>query len=281
MSRQSLKHYCAVVSLVACCCFCSLSQAQVEFKVSDITSTPGTQATITVFLTNDAPVQGFQTALTFDNANLTLDSMDTTGLGIESALAPATVEFFLTNINNTIQPTLGWGAVAAIFDSSLPFEGQTLPPGTNQSIVNYRFSVTNNPLLVGGTTTLQLQNGFGPPPGINNVVTINTTSVPPLLTAGVVTFVDLPSFIRGDANTDTVVNIADGVFLLQYLFNGGATPVCFSAADVTDDGTLDVSDFIRLLLFQFLGGPAPSSPFPNCGVDSTSDLLSCLAFPPC
>ena len=40
------------------------------------------------------------------------------------------------------------------------------------------------------------------------------------------------------------------------------------------DGTVNaLTDGLYLLDFGFLGGPAPKPPFPQCGVDPTSDLL--------
>ena len=81
-------------------------------------------------------------------------------------------------------------------------------------------------------------------------------------------------FIRGDSNGDGTVGIGDPLLTLAYLFTGGASN-CLRAEDVNDDGFVDVSDPIYSLGFQFAGGPAPSAPFPNCGIDPTPDTLSC------
>lgn len=82
-------------------------------------------------------------------------------------------------------------------------------------------------------------------------------------------------FIRGDANNDRKVNIADPIFILNYLFKSGEKPVCEDAADVNDDGKIDIADPIYLLNYLFKGGPEPKPPFPDAGVDSTPDELSC------
>ncbi len=90
-----------------------------------------------------------------------------------------------------------------------------------------------------------------------------------------------PTFRRGDANTDGVVNIADAVFVLAHLFAHGAVPPCRDAADANDDGTVNIADAIRVLGHLFGGtGPLPE-PFAACGADTTQDGLECAAFRPC
>jgi hypothetical protein len=85
-------------------------------------------------------------------------------------------------------------------------------------------------------------------------------------------------FARGNANGDTnaagdpLVNIADAIFLLAYLFSGGSAPPQRDAADASDDGNVDVADAIVLLALLFQGG-AISPPFPGAGFDSTPDGL--------
>jgi hypothetical protein len=87
-------------------------------------------------------------------------------------------------------------------------------------------------------------------------------------------------FIRGDANRDGVLDIADAVTILAYLYTGGERPTCIDALDVDDSGLLDITDAVRLLSFLFLGGDAPPSPFPAEGLDTTKDVLDCLGFIP-
>jgi hypothetical protein len=84
-------------------------------------------------------------------------------------------------------------------------------------------------------------------------------------------------FVRGDANGDTNVNIADAVFVLGYLFAHGKTPACPDAADVNDDGKLDISDAVKCLGFLFSGQIIPA-PSPGCGADPTSDALGACTY---
>ncbi len=88
----------------------------------------------------------------------------------------------------------------------------------------------------------------------------------------------LPEFLfrRGDANQDTVLDIADAVANLSFQFLGaeGFSPKCMDALDVDDNGGIDVTDPIFALSYQFLGTAAPPAPGPTeCGADPTVDTL--------
>jgi hypothetical protein len=82
-------------------------------------------------------------------------------------------------------------------------------------------------------------------------------------------------FLRGDANRDGRLDIADPVFTLDFSFRGSREPTCRDAADANDDGGIDISDAIHSLSFLFSGGKAPPLPFPAVGLDPTADALGC------
>jgi YVTN family beta-propeller protein len=88
-------------------------------------------------------------------------------------------------------------------------------------------------------------------------------------------------FERGDCNSDGAQDISDAVFLLMYLFSGGAGPICEDACDTYDGGDLNIADAVALLGAIFGAGPAPSPPTVACGVDPTADALSCTTTPTC
>ena len=92
---------------------------------------------------------------------------------------------------------------------------------------------------------------------------------------------DDPNFERGDANTDGLVNIADPVLVLSFLFSGGGDLRCADSADADDSGQVNVTDGIFLLNFLFAGEADPPAPFGSCGVDRTPDRLICRSYPPC
>lgn len=86
-------------------------------------------------------------------------------------------------------------------------------------------------------------------------------------------------FLRGDANSDGKVDISDAQIILNYLFDQSEHPIllpCTDAADANDDGRIDTSDPTWILNFLFQGGSPPKPPYPNPGIDLTSDSLYCL-----
>ncbi|MGE3164604.1 MAG: thrombospondin type 3 repeat-containing protein [Planctomycetota bacterium] len=85
-------------------------------------------------------------------------------------------------------------------------------------------------------------------------------------------------FIRGDANTDGVVNIADAVQTLTYLFCGAGVP-CRTALDANSDGVINLGDPIYTLYYLNGFGPAPFHPFPSCGFSPLN--LGCSSVSAC
>jgi hypothetical protein len=85
-------------------------------------------------------------------------------------------------------------------------------------------------------------------------------------------------FSRGDSNADGLLNIADAIGVLTFLFSGGRPPLCTDAADADDDGTVTITDPIRVLNYLFLGLDSPLPPFPEVGPDPSEDDLDCLLF---
>jgi hypothetical protein len=72
---------------------------------------------------------------------------------------------------------------------------------------------------------------------------------------------------NGDVNGDADRDLSDGVYLLSYLFSGGAEPVPLALCgteptatingDTNADGDIDISDPVQLLGWLFSAGPAP------------------------
>jgi hypothetical protein len=83
-------------------------------------------------------------------------------------------------------------------------------------------------------------------------------------------------FIRGDADRNLLVNLTDGVFILDNLFRGGAEPPCLDAADTDDNGVVNLTDAVVVLNHLFQGGTAPPAPYPDLGTDPTADEVTCL-----
>ncbi|MCK4384650.1 MAG: dockerin type I repeat-containing protein [candidate division Zixibacteria bacterium] len=64
-------------------------------------------------------------------------------------------------------------------------------------------------------------------------------------------------YIRGDANGDLVVDIADVVYLINYLFIDGPAPEPLKAGDANCDEVVDIADVVYLINYLFIDGPPP------------------------
>jgi hypothetical protein len=87
---------------------------------------------------------------------------------------------------------------------------------------------------------------------------------------------DCTEFIRGDVNTDGELGIPDVVSLFNYY--EGSPLKCYDAADVDDDGKISADyslDAIYLLKYLYSGGAEPKKPFAMKGPDQTKDELNC------
>lgn len=64
-------------------------------------------------------------------------------------------------------------------------------------------------------------------------------------------------YLRGNADGDNGVNVADLTFLVDFLFRGGLAPPCQEEGDVDASGEINVADLTYLVDYLFRGGPAP------------------------
>ncbi|MBT7129826.1 MAG: hypothetical protein HN891_03865 [Planctomycetes bacterium] len=73
--------------------------------------------------------------------------------------------------------------------------------------------------------------------------------------------------------------------ILQVLWgnsSSASSPLgCIDSADGNDDGLVDLADPIALLGYLFNGATPPPPPFPDCGIDPTPDALECDSFAAC
>jgi PKD repeat protein len=65
------------------------------------------------------------------------------------------------------------------------------------------------------------------------------------------------SYVPGDANGDGSIDLADAVYLVNYLFIGGPAPDPLDAGDANCDGEVDIADAVYLVNYLFIGGPPP------------------------
>ena len=69
---------------------------------------------------------------------------------------------------------------------------------------------------------------------------------------------DLQPYGRGDVNKDGIIDVADVMYLINYLFIGGSAPDPMWLGDATCDDVVDVADVMYLINYLFIGGSPPS-----------------------
>jgi hypothetical protein len=73
----------------------------------------------------------------------------------------------------------------------------------------------------------------------------------------------------GDANGDGDINVADAVFVINYVFKGGAAPNPLAAGDANCDSETNVADAVYLIAYIFKGGPPPGADCLRIGDEGT------------
>jgi hypothetical protein len=68
---------------------------------------------------------------------------------------------------------------------------------------------------------------------------------------------DFTIYLPGDATGDSVVNIADAIYIVNYLFQGEPPPYPMIAGDANCDGVVNIADVVYLVTYLFSGGPPP------------------------
>jgi hypothetical protein len=87
----------------------------------------------------------------------------------------------------------------------------------------------------------------------------DNTPIVPSFTSGTITISCCNhDGLRGDANYDMGINVADPTFLTDYLFFDGPVPPCFDEGDADGNGSINVADPTYLTDYLFFGGPAPA-----------------------
>jgi hypothetical protein len=135
------------------------------------------------------------------------------------------------------------------------------------------------------TVDIRLIDNLGSPEPIEVLVVVASDGIVPdfsdtlALTLQPRGTVEAQRFIRGDANDDDVVDIADGLWIINDLFYTGPDTACLRAADANDDDKVDVGDAMFIFNYQLQPErtpgnlfPQPPAPFPACGTDATSTL---------
>jgi hypothetical protein len=173
-------------------------------------------------------------------------------------MRPDTIYYFWTQAIDPIvcSVAVGWSNVhlalkeidaGSIQISDIPaFESVTVgaEPGFSGDVIKIEFSVKDFILSQGLT--------FDYKP-IRYYVTGYFTDGEPF---GVEASVLLGGHISGDVTGDRSVDIADLIYIVNYMFQAGPPPPIMRQADVNaSGGPIDISDLIYMVEYMFQGGP--------------------------
>jgi hypothetical protein len=250
--------------------------AQDEFgNIVDIEGGEGDIVSVCFFWCDPTDnLAGFQLAVCFDCG---LNFIEGTFSVEGSILDEVGAEFVNHNVDNDPNDGDGCEFVAGILlDALPPFEGQTVPQTATPLLIG-----CIDAEIKGGTCGQNLLiefcdgiNGAGNVP-INNIVVRGTESIQNFETNPCrVNVIPLPEFIRGDCNFDEKLDLADAATVLAQQFDDFLVP-CEDACDANDDGKINLADSVFILNYLFKFGPEPPAPFPDPGLDPTDDELTC------
>ena len=196
------------------------------------------------------PLSGWSYGVCHDAAALSVHSVVSGDMVIEVTGSPPAFELFDLEDG-------GYSTGVVFFGPGL----DALPPSQGALAIG---TYSHN-LAVGESSTLSFCETLGiPPVAITLIPVLSGDNETPVTSSGTITVLDTYPWIRGDANDDGLVNLADGIFLLNELFQGGPAGTCFAAKDTNDDVSVDTADAIYLFNALFLNGPPPAAPYPEC-----------------
>ncbi len=147
------------------------------------------------------------------------------------------------NMNEVSPDTVGFGGTALIHG---------LPPGPLQPMVSIHFKPN---MLFLGQLYMRLDSAFIAPGGGTYFVDQNGALITPEFSAASPWSI---VSVCGDASGDGLVDIADVVYLISYIFKSGPAPKPAAAADANGDLETSIADAVYLITYIFKGGPAPT-----------------------
>ena len=141
-------------------------------------------------------------------------------------------------------------------------------PGGGLQVIEVDIGTNSDGVVETGSPPISL-GGIDNPAGVffeDGYLTVISSSP----SSGTTVQVTAP-FVRGDANFDGVVDLADPIKVLGYLFLGAALDFeCTEALNANDDGTVNLADGVFLLTYLFVNDlTPPPTPFPDPGIDPT------------
>ncbi len=266
----------------------NLSDYDVTFELSGVGAVPsaGDRLIIPLILSSNQPTSGFSVSIDFDEEQLeavggTLLWERPDGRAIDDFAVEVNNDNLTPGNNGTDE---GYVVCCGRF-TSVDDAANFLPPRYDPPVVQLEFRVREGALA--GNTEIVFADGgisgndaicFGE--SVRNSVSGEAGLVVPeeagafelVGAAFEIGDIQLRKFLRGDANSDGGVNLADAIFTLNHLFSRGYVLACADAADADDSGGVNLADAVFALNYLFVGSvdlPAPTGT--QCGADPTDD----------
>jgi hypothetical protein len=105
------------------------------------------------------------------------------------------------------------------------------------------------------TMTICLDECVWPPSNHLRFISHSVLSYPPRHSLPCCFSVSYPQL--GDVNRDGVIEVGDVVYLINYLYRQGSSPIPDWVGDTNCDGVVDIGDVVFLINYLYKGGPPP------------------------
>lgn len=198
---------------------------------------PGESVRMDVYINNTIPV--YQLYIPVDwvgPLNMLLDSASVAGLRSSN--------MSLRRAHLAIGPQRSFELTADSWD-----EAAALAPGSGPTLSLF-FTISANP--ASGINPVSF-SGYGAQQP--SVVSLLATYTPETQT-GEISLCVMP----GDANNSGAVNIADAIFLINMVFDGGPQPSPVNLGDANCNGSTNIADAVYIISAVFAEGPPPPCP---------------------
>ncbi len=258
-----------------------VEDVEATFRLSEASGRPGdTEVPIEFYIETNTAIMGFSMAFSYDREVLRVETF--TSLAHIYGREP---DFLAVDTWTPDDPDfphgVAMGMVASLLQEFLYY------PEPDEPVAQATFTILDS-APEGTESLLTFEDETIGSPAIDNVVVFGGLSIAPdmqetevhitrAIHGRVKVMAETTIFLRGDANGDEGVDVADAVQILLYLFRDGDPSLCPDAADANDDGNINVADPIAILLAIFIPGYSLPAPYPERGKDETADLLgSCI-----
>lgn len=208
--------------------------------IGDVVAAKGSQVVLPVYMRNTVQIREIQFSFYMENTiGVTFDSVSTVGLR---------TEYFENIINNSLVTNKKYGFLMQT-DDPAGTGTNYMQPDTG-AILNLYFNVP--PSATGGAVVvIDSISASGKRPRYEAL----WGELVPVFSAG---SIEIQNCARADCDCSGDIDIADLVYLVDFMFTGGPEPDPYQTGNIDGIGVfIDIADLVYLVDFMFNGGPPP------------------------